>query len=82
MSVCFFTRCKPQGADAIELVKAIDRAFLGYPPVRKGKAVGRLSIHTSLFDLSRDSPSPTELELWNLDHRAQNSYCPLSANIE
>ena len=29
--VVFFSRCKPQGVDAIELVRKVNRVFIGYP---------------------------------------------------
>jgi hypothetical protein len=64
MPICFYVRCKPQGADAIELVKHTKRVFLGYPPYKKGRfAIARANnIHESMYDLSRDEPRERDLE--------------------
>jgi hypothetical protein len=32
----FFVKCRPQGADIIDLVLAEKRVFIGYPPWRRG----------------------------------------------
>ena len=73
MELCFFTRCKPQGADAISLVREIRRAFVGYPPYRDGAAtLTRTNVRSCLYDLSADEPE--RLGLPGMAERVERSY--------
>lgn len=48
----FYVKCKPQKADAIELVLKHNRVFVGYPPWIKGKQYNRHHVKDCIMDIS------------------------------
>src|SRR5262249_37728724 len=75
MPLCFFVRCKPQGTDAIELVRRTNRVFLGYPPYREGcfSSSNPGNVRETLYDLSLGESR--KLDLSFLEHpRHRQSY--------
>jgi hypothetical protein len=47
----FFVKCRPQGADIIDLVLAEKRVFIGYPPWRRGVPYNPKNISSRVVDL-------------------------------
>lgn len=62
MPTVFFSRCKPQWADAIDLVLEHERVFIGYPMPRPGAAYSPENIHACV--VSPDAPE----EDWRQAH--------------
>jgi hypothetical protein len=50
--IVFYSRCKPQDVDAIEIVLAENRVFIGYPMARAGTAYDPRNIKKCAVDLS------------------------------
>jgi hypothetical protein len=63
MPLCFYSRCKPQGADVIDLVESTKRIFLGYPPYKPGRwdFARRDNVRETLYDLSIEDPTDLDL---------------------
>ena len=55
-SVVFFSRCRPQDSDPIDIVKRERRVFIGYPAFRKGVVPRRGHLREAVvdFDCSDD----------------------------
>jgi hypothetical protein len=47
----FFVKCRPQGADIIDLVLSEKRVFIGYPPWRRGVPYNPQNIASCVIDL-------------------------------
>jgi hypothetical protein len=47
----FFVKCRPQGADIIDLVLSEKRVFIGYPPWRRGAQYNPENIASCVVDL-------------------------------
>jgi hypothetical protein len=60
--VTFFSRCRPQGVDAIEIVLESNRIFIGYPMARPGEDYNPRRLRACVVD-----PSCDEAE-WTLYH--------------
>lgn len=75
MPICFFVRCKPQGADVIEIVKRTKRVFLGYPPYRDGAfSLSKCTnVPQSIYDLSVVEPRKLDITFLDSD-RDRRSY--------
>jgi hypothetical protein len=50
--IVFFCRCRPQGSDAVDIVRDTNRVFIGYPAWREGKFEQDHSFHSAIVDLS------------------------------
>jgi len=49
----FFVKCRPQGADIIEIVRKWRRAFVGYPPWKKGASYNPSNLSACIVDFSQ-----------------------------
>jgi len=47
----FFVKCRPQGADIIDIVQSEKRVFIGYPPWRRGAQYDPASMTSCVVDL-------------------------------
>lgn len=72
--ICFFVRCKPQGADVIDLVESTKRVFIGYPPWRKDRwqKYDPNNIRASIIDIMNEDL--TELDFEHNPHINRKSY--------
>ncbi len=50
--IVFFSRCKPQEVDAIEIVRDDKRVFVGHPMARAGSAYDPLNLRSCVVDLA------------------------------
>jgi hypothetical protein len=64
--VVFYSRCKPQEVDAIELVLKEKRIFIGYPMQRSGVVYDPRNLRTCVVDLSCEQGE------WNAAHATSN----------
>jgi Restriction endonuclease len=62
--IVFYSRCKPQEVDAIEIVLAEKRVFIGYPMARAGATYDRRNLKKCVVDLSCGEDE------WNAAHAA------------
>ena len=64
--IVFYSRCKPQDFDAIEIVKEEKRIFIGHPMARSGANYDPLNLRNCVVDLS------CEHDEWNTAHAASS----------
>jgi hypothetical protein len=57
----FYVKNRPQGADAIDLIKKVNRVFIGYPPWRVKTKIDITNISQCMLDISVDDSQ------WNPD---------------
>jgi hypothetical protein len=64
----FFCRCRPQESDAVDIVLATDRVFIGYPAWRAGKYLQDHDFRDAIIDLSATDqnadPTASEFRKW------------------
>jgi hypothetical protein len=67
MGEAFYSRCKPQDADALKIALDTKRIFIGYPMVKKGKIYSPQNLHSCIVD---PACGDTEWSHWhNLSNR-------------
>lgn len=54
--IAFYVKCRPQNADAIDLVKKVKRVFIGYPAWRKNWSWNAKDVKRALIDISISEP--------------------------
>lgn len=64
--IVFYSRCKPQGVDAIEIVLAERRVFIGYPMARAEAGYDRENLRNCVVDLLCTDDD------WNAAHAASD----------
>jgi hypothetical protein len=52
LALAFYLKCRPQGADVLQLVHDYKRVFIGYPPWREGVQRDRTRIRSCMLDLA------------------------------
>jgi hypothetical protein len=58
LALAFYLKCRPQGADVLQLVRDYKRVFIGYPPWREGIERDRTRIRSCMSDLSNWDSTP------------------------
>lgn len=59
--VVFYLKCRPQGADVLDLAKRYRRVFVGYPAWKARGQWNRHRVSDAIFDLRSDDWTPTDM---------------------